>query len=38
MLEETGVNNNWQGSFAAGAKFKDFHPELLIEKTNFKSE
>ena len=38
MLEETGVNNNWQGSFAAGAKFQDLHPELLIEKTNFKSE
>ena len=38
MLEETGIKNNWQGSFAAGAKFQDLHPELLIEKANFKSE
>ena len=38
MLEETGINNDWQGSFAADTKFQDLHPELLIENTNFKSE
>lgn len=33
MLEETGINNNWQGSFAAGKKFQDLHPDLLVRKS-----
>ena len=32
MLEKTGINNNWEGSFAAGSKFQDLHPELLVKK------
>ena len=38
MLEETGINNNWKGSFAAGTMFQDVHPELLIEKKIQKCE
>jgi ectoine hydroxylase-related dioxygenase (phytanoyl-CoA dioxygenase family) len=34
MLEQTGVKNGWQGSFAAGSKFQDLHPELLVGDVN----